>query len=317
LDGAIAYDIVHTMKKILSDKHGDLSIILSIHQPNTRILELFNHILLLSNGCMLFFGTVQDSIEYFSNLGYNIPSNYTPTDIYLQIIDKNFGSYQNYDFEDAFLTSAYADRMFTAIERFKMLTNNNDNIDNDKSDYSVNNNNNSCNNNNNNKIHDVERLSSNKYYPYNQESCNFWREYSTLVKRDFIIAARDPSLYYLQFILVTFFGFLVGAGFFELQYIINYRVTNVPAALLWIVMMMSYIQVFKVYHLSRANSRFKHEISNNTYTVFAYWLAELTTTAIMLSTFIPGTVIAYFMMDLPSKSYPFLLLLFWMVSKYI
>ena len=80
-------------------------------------------------------------------------------------------------------------------------------------------------------------------------------------------------------------------------------------------MMMSYIQVFKVYHLSKANYRFKHEISNNTYTVFSYWFAELTTTAIMLSTFIPGTIIAYFMMGLPSKSFPFLILLFWMVSN--
>lgn len=284
---------------------------LTIHQPNTRILELFDHILLLGNGSMLFFGTVQESLEYFTNLGFMIPSNYTPTDIYLQLIDKNFGSNQNYDFEDAFITSNYAGDMLTVIKQSKVINDNNgDNIN-----YTSNDNNNICNN-NSTKIHDIERLSSNQHHHHKHESCNLWREYSTLVKRDFIIATRDPSLYYLQFVLVTFFGFLVGAGFFKLQYVINYRITNVPAALLWIVMMMSYIQVFKVYHLSRANYRFKHEISNNTYTVFSYWFAELTTTAIMLSTFIPGTIVAYFMMGLPSKSYPFLILLYWMVSNY-
>lgn len=296
------------MKNILHEKNGDLSIMLNIHQPNARILELFDHILLLGNGSMLFFGTVQESLEYFTNLGFMIPSNYTPTDIYLQLIDKNFGSNQNYDFENAFITSKYAGDVSTVIEQSKVMNNN-------ANGSSDNNSNSSCNN-NSNKIHDIERLSSNQHH-YKHGSCNLWREYSTLVKRDFIIATRDPSLYYLQFVLVTFFGFLVGAGFFKLQYVIDYRITNVPAALLWIVMMMSYIQVFKVYHLSKANYRFKHELSNNTYTVFSYWFAELTTTAIMLSTFIPGTIVAYFMMGLPSNSYPFLILLYWMVSKVI
>jgi len=305
LDGAIAYEILSTMKNILHEKNGDLSIMLNIHQPNSRILELFDHILLLGNGSMLFFGTVKESLEYFTNLGFMIPSKYTPTDIYLQLIDKNFGSNQNYDFEYAFITSKYAGEMLTVIEQSKVMNNDSDNS---SGNYDS-----SCNN--NSKIYDIERLSSNQHHHHKHESCNLWREYSTLVKRDFIVASRDPSLYYLQFVLVSFFGFLVGAGFFKLQYVINYRITNVPAALLWIVLMMSYIQVFKVYHLSKANYRFKHEISNNTYTIFSYWFAELTTTAIMLSTFIPGTIIAYFMMRLPSKSFPFLILLFWMVSN--
>jgi hypothetical protein len=77
--------------------------------------------------------------------------------------------------------------------------------------------------------------------------------------------------------------------------------------------MMAYIQTFKVYHISRGNARFKHERANNTYGVLAAFLAETTTTAIGLTTFIPGAAVAYFMMGYPNKGFPFLMLLFWLV----
>eukprot|EP01033_Poteriospumella_lacustris_P003037 gene3037-2222_t len=175
LDGAIAYEVLSATKKILKEKKGQLSVIISIHQPNSRILELFDHIMLIGGGGMIFFGTVPQSIRYFSNIGFPPPEEYTPTDVFLQM-------------------------------------------------------------------------------------------------------------------------------------------TNISGGLLWIVLMMSYIQVFKVYHLSRANIRFKHEVTNGTYDILAYWLAELAATAILLTTFIPGTVIAYFMMGLPSEAYPFLLFLFWLTA---
>lgn len=42
---------------------------------------------------------------------------------------------------------------------------------------------------------------------------SFFRQYSTLVMRDFVLAKRDPSLYYLQLVLLFIFGFLIGACF--------------------------------------------------------------------------------------------------------
>jgi len=299
LDGAIAYEILSAMKTILAEKQGSLSIIMSIHQPNSRILDLFDHILLLGSGAMQYFGTVPDSIAYFTGLGFSIPSQYTPTDVLLQLTDRNFGIHQNYDFEEAFISSQYAISVIETIVNSKNISKSRGIINSDDG-----------------KVHNIEDL--NKVTATSSDSVSissFWRQYSTLIMRDFVIAARDPSLYYLQFVLVLVFGFLIGAGFFQLGFEINSRITNVPSGLLWIVMLMCYVLIFKVYHLSRSNIRFKHEASNNTYSVFAYWLAELTTTSILLVSFTPGGVIAYFMMGLPSKAYPFLILLFWLVSS--
>lgn len=301
LDGAIAYEILNAMKTILAEKQGSLSIIMSIHQPNSRILDLFDHILLLGSGAMQYFGTVPDSIEYFTGLGFSIPSQYTPTDVLLQLTDRNFGIHQNYDFEEAFISSQYAITVLETIENSK------------NSSISIGR---KIINSDDGKVHDIEDLNKVTATSLTTISISsFWREYSTLIMRDFVIAARDPSLYYLQLLLVLVFGFLIGAGFFQLGFEINSRITNVPSGVLWIVMLMCYVLIFKVYHLSRSNIRFKHEASNNTYSVFAYWLAELTTTSILLVIFTPGGLIAYFMMGLPSKAYPFLILLFWLVSS--
>jgi hypothetical protein len=70
----------------------------------------------------------------------------------------------------------------------------------------------------------------------------------------------------------------------------------------------------QVYHLSNASARFLHEKANNTYTVPAAFLAELTTTSVGLLTFIPGTAVTYFMMGFENESYPFMMFVYWMVS---
>ena len=79
---------------------------------------------------------------------------------------------------------------------------------------------------------------------------SFWRQYITLVKRGYILAIRDPALYYLQLFLLLLFGFLVGAAFLRLKYVIDSTIINIPAAITWIVFMMAYLQVFKVKGMS-------------------------------------------------------------------
>ena len=74
----------------------------------------------------------------------------------------------------------------------------------------------------------------------------FMRQYRILSMRDLAMALRDPALYYMQFFLILIFGFLVGAAFFMTKYNVGDKVTNVPAGIVWIIFMMSYVQVFKV-----------------------------------------------------------------------
>eukprot|EP01036_Dinobryon_divergens_P033941 gene33941-43849_t len=304
LDASIALEVLASIKDIVNASEGKLSIMLSIHQPNSRILELFDHILLLGGGGMLFFGTVPESINYFTSIGFCPPREYTPTDYFLQVSDSTFGTHVDFDFEGSFACSDICSRLMNFLDDLKRKGF----LKVEKGVLEA--------------MEDSERIMDSKaeteaYKAFSDDSAgstSFWRQYSTLVKRDLVLAMKDPALYYLQFVLVTMFGLLVGAAFFKLKYDIDDKMNNIPGSLLWIVMMMAYIQVFKVYHLNRNNHRFRHERANNTYTVFSYFCAELTTTSVMLLSFSPGAAIAYFMMGFPNDAYPFMLFLFWMTA---
>jgi ABC-type multidrug transport system ATPase subunit len=87
LDSSIAFEVLDSIRKIVKSSNGRLSVMLSIHQPNSRILDLFDHIMLLGGGAMNFFGTVPQSIEYFTSIEFTPPKEYTPTDYFLQVSD--------------------------------------------------------------------------------------------------------------------------------------------------------------------------------------------------------------------------------------
>jgi ABC-type multidrug transport system ATPase subunit len=69
----------------VQSRGGRSSVLLSIHQPNGRLLELFDHILVLGQGGSVFFGTVDEATAYFRHRGLPVPPNQTPTDFFLQV----------------------------------------------------------------------------------------------------------------------------------------------------------------------------------------------------------------------------------------
>jgi ABC-type multidrug transport system ATPase subunit len=55
LDSSIAFEVLNSIRKIVKASNDKLSVMLSMHQPNSRILELFDNVLLLGGGAMNFF----------------------------------------------------------------------------------------------------------------------------------------------------------------------------------------------------------------------------------------------------------------------
>jgi hypothetical protein len=331
---------------MIRQKKGELSILLTIHQPNRRILDLFDHILLLGRGgTMHFFGTVSECMDYFTSIGFPPSVNYTPTDVFLQMTDSHFGSHREMNFEGLFACSTYASNLhlfLSEVERKGNLSSlkkvivassggvvgkNGLDLENSESRLLL------------DPFHDVplsqrskskrnavrpavdpeseietksEKASS--YAGLLHTLSTIWNQYRVLLYRDFTIAYRDRSLYFLQMLASIGFGFFVGAVFFKLEFEVSTLVVYIQLALSWIVMILCYTQVFKIYHLTRGNIRFKHERSNNAYSPAIAWWTELTTTAIMVNALLPGVFIALAMMNVPQESYPFFVILCWMVS---
>ncbi|KAJ3309886.1 hypothetical protein HDU93_005481, partial [Gonapodya sp. JEL0774] len=82
LDSATA---LNTMEYVGSLRKNCM-ILLSIHQPREHLLALFDKVILLSAGQVLYFGTVQSANTFFGSLGLPIPLNTNPADHWIDLI---------------------------------------------------------------------------------------------------------------------------------------------------------------------------------------------------------------------------------------
>ncbi len=272
--------VLKCIRDLVKDSNGNLSVVLSIHQPNSSILELFDHLLILERGTSAFFGTIPEASAYFQRIGFTCPVGVTPTDYFLQISDSNFKYVQDFDFEKAFKSS---DENKVVIKRLA-----------DHGTY--------C---------DANKT----VVTSGKNDVSFWVQFYVLLKREYTLAARDPTLYYLQFVMIYFFAFLIGVVFWDLPYRVDGQSFSIViAGSIWFAMMNGTVHIFKVYYLSAFNRRIQHEMANNSYGALSISLAESIATMTLTVGFLPSVPLLYFMMGFPPEGFPFLLLLCWVVS---
>jgi ABC-type multidrug transport system ATPase subunit len=287
LDSSIAYEVVNTIRDLAKTSKGTLSVIITIHQPNSRILSLFDHLLLLEQGSSVFFGSSLEATNYFSRLGYHCPKSVTPTDYYLQITDSNFASPDTdseagagTNFRSTWMESYELRAVRDVLDKHNELCLGN-------------------------KIQKREKSS------LQQTPVPFWRQVYVLIYRDYTIAYRDPTLYYFQAVLLISFSFMTGAVFWMLPQEVNGNFNIFPSGLLWLVFFHTWIHAFKVFHLSSSDKRAQHEIYNGKYSPLAVFLADIISTSTLAAFFLPVPPIAYFMMGFPGKAFPFMILVCW------
>eukprot|EP01035_Chromulina_nebulosa_P027369 gene27369-35996_t len=57
-----------------------------IHQPRSSIYEMFDRLLILSEGNTMFYGKAKAAVGYFEGLGHRCPSNFNPPDFFLDLL---------------------------------------------------------------------------------------------------------------------------------------------------------------------------------------------------------------------------------------
>ena len=87
LDSLAAYEIILFICNFA--RQHKMLIVASIHQPSTATFQLFDKVLLLSQGKMVYHGTVSCN-DYFSRAGHPIPTYYNPADHLLEITNTDF-----------------------------------------------------------------------------------------------------------------------------------------------------------------------------------------------------------------------------------
>ncbi|KAK7822088.1 abc transporter g family member 9 [Quercus suber] len=68
LDSTTAQRIVSTLWEL---SNGGRTVVMTIHQPSSRLFYMFHKVLLLSEGNPLYFGRGSEAVDYFSSIGYS------------------------------------------------------------------------------------------------------------------------------------------------------------------------------------------------------------------------------------------------------
>ena len=62
------------------------TIVQTIHQPNSEIYELFDKLLLISCGKILYFNEKDKAVEYFASINFMVPDLTNPADYFMSIM---------------------------------------------------------------------------------------------------------------------------------------------------------------------------------------------------------------------------------------
>ena len=84
LDSYQALKVVETLKKLCEN---GCTVVTSIHQPRSSIFTLFDEIVLLSKGNLVYMGpSGDDALKYFAAKGYVCPAYFNPADFFLDLV---------------------------------------------------------------------------------------------------------------------------------------------------------------------------------------------------------------------------------------
>ncbi|KAJ2393460.1 hypothetical protein GGI05_002420, partial [Coemansia sp. RSA 2603] len=108
LDSNSSEMVVELVKKISVEQNT--ATIMTIHQPNARIFSIFDKVILLSQGRLVYFGPTSSSIDYFASIGYQCPMHENPADYFVDLMTLDYRS------DEALAKSK--EQVNTLVERF-------------------------------------------------------------------------------------------------------------------------------------------------------------------------------------------------------
>lgn len=82
LDSTTAQRIVSTLWELAK---GGRTVVMTIHQPSSRLFYMFHKVLLLSEGNPLYFGKGAEAMDYFSSIGFAPSVAMNPSDFLLDL----------------------------------------------------------------------------------------------------------------------------------------------------------------------------------------------------------------------------------------
>lgn len=82
LDSFSSFSLINLLKRVAAH---NCTILLTIHQPSSETFFLFDSVIFMKEGRILYQGPVTSIVPYYAKFGYNCPSNYNPADFVMSL----------------------------------------------------------------------------------------------------------------------------------------------------------------------------------------------------------------------------------------
>ncbi|KAJ1844670.1 hypothetical protein LPJ70_002849, partial [Coemansia sp. RSA 2708] len=182
-------ELVVELVKSISQEQG-IATLMTIHQPNARIFNTFDKVILLSQGRIVYFGPTATAIEYFASIGFQCPMHENPADYFVDLMTLDYRS------EEALAKSK--DQVQALADKFAELTDAQEKSSIGKGLGAQ-----------------GEEISADEFdVPRN----NWFYEYSTLARRDWVNILRNVPFLSGQIVQSIFMALLIGFMFFYLKH---------------------------------------------------------------------------------------------------
>lgn len=89
LDSYQALSVMESMKLLAVN---NIIVVAVIHQPRSSIFQLFDQLMLLSDGRIIYFGAASRCIQHFNSMQYYCPALFNPADYFLDLLSINVKS---------------------------------------------------------------------------------------------------------------------------------------------------------------------------------------------------------------------------------
>ncbi|KAJ3217270.1 ATP-binding cassette sub- G member 1 [Dinochytrium kinnereticum] len=87
LDTFTAFSVIHTLRDLAHRRNQ--TYIATIHQPSSQVFRLFDDLLLLSDGRVMYYGPTSEAVNYFASHSYRCPIRSNPADFFFYHILNN------------------------------------------------------------------------------------------------------------------------------------------------------------------------------------------------------------------------------------
>lgn len=249
LDAKIAKDVVELLKKLSADR----TVICTIHQPSFPVFSLFDKLLLLSKGRMVYNGDVDAVSKYFEHIDIPVPTFSNPADHMLEVISEMSLSKPFHQvFQESEENKAFVGFALEASELAKRLGD-----DGPKTDLT----------------RKEKRLAIKAKH---EAACSSWfNQFRVLFSRAFYIGFKDKGQFRMRLFQSLLIGVVVGALYWDLA---NTQVTRFDRqSVLFVLTLFTLMgsMMSTVVTLPLEKAMVKREYNNGYFYMSAYFFARI------------------------------------------